>query len=177
MSDCLSEWQCQSLDDLLALPVLGPIAALILPGSWQSIGMLGFLPIPRPLFEGFPPASLSVKTWVQDAHWSVDLAPATLTRHLDRLRSWAPVLLEAAARDEEDEPDGGNAVRMELADTVQWFDRLRKQLIVHAKLEKPARYESHILIAAVLLAFRLGSRKYMAEVLPFIGSEGCPPRC
>ena len=58
-------------------------------------------------------------------------------------------------------------MQLELADTLQWLDRLRKQMITQSNSSnKPSRYQSHVLIASVFLACRLGSRKHMADVLP-----------
>ena len=169
VSDALEEFESPLACDLLALPVLEPVASLILKQSWQSIGMLGFWPLPRPLFEDFPPPEVKQKAWgAGQVHWSEDLSAENITRHLERLRSWAPAILQEAGSNEEDDVDcdGGSASRLEVADTLQWLDRLRRNMITHSQVEKPARYESSVLIASVFLASRLGSRKYMGEVVP-----------
>ena len=61
-SEILDHWQAPADDALLALPVLEPVASLILKGCWRSICMLGFWPTPRELFEGFPSEQMISKS-------------------------------------------------------------------------------------------------------------------
>ena len=125
--------------------------------------MLGhwFIPPNSPdLFDEleFPPEQVRSKLFTAPAqHWSASVSPDQVARWMERLRTWAPSILQ----DAEDEEDG-NTRRLELCDTLRCFDVLRQQL---QPLPRPAQYPSHILISSVFLAFLLGSRKHMIEAV------------
>ena len=70
-----------------------------------------------------------------------------------------PLLLQNPNGDDDD----NNLLRLELADTVQWFDTL-KDNVEHQG--RPSRYSSHVMIASVFLSMMLATRRRMAEVIP-----------
>ena len=159
--DVLARWGLELTDQTLAVPVSEPIASLLSRGFWCSIGLLGPWSLPKELFEDeqFPPDELSELVYRPEEHWSSNLSYEKVSCLVQRVRSWAPLLLQNPSGDDDD----NNLLRLELADTVQWFDTLKDNMEHQGR---PARYSSHVMIASVFLSMMLATRRRMAEVIP-----------
>ena len=160
-AEACSRWGLDLTATTLAVPVVEPISSLIAQGVWQSIGLLGHWGLSHELFEddSFPPDTLKeLRFQEDDIHWSAAMSSGKLSSLEQRVRSWAPLVLQGT----QDEDEKATA-RLELADTLQWVQSLQASLQSQAR---PHEYPSHILIASVFLTFLLGSRKHVAEAVP-----------
>ncbi|CAE7694010.1 unnamed protein product [Symbiodinium sp. KB8] len=160
-AEACRRWGLDLTAATLAVPVVEPISSLIAQGAWQSIGLLGHWALSHELFEddSFPPDTLKeLRFQEEDVHWSAALSPSKLSSLGDRVRSWAPLVLQGI----QDEDERATA-RLELADTLHWVESLQASLQSQAR---PHEYPSNILIASVFLTFLLGSRKHVAEAVP-----------
>ncbi|CAE7832485.1 unnamed protein product [Symbiodinium sp. CCMP2592] len=159
VQDALQRWGLELTEASVAVPVVQPVAGLIVRGAWSSVGLLGHWTLPQELFEtaDFPPDELKEKLFRQEPHWSTTLSHQQVSLLADRVRSWAPVLLTNSNE------EAAGLMQLELADMIQWFETLQRNL---EHQPRPSHYPSHVMIAAVFLAFLLGSRTHMAEAIP-----------
>ena len=160
LQDVFQAWGRELSSSTLAAPVVEPIAWLMLQGKWSSIGLLGHWNLRQNLFDvEYPPDSLKGLLFrEEDEDLCVALSRDRVSSLLERVRGWAPLLLDCL----EDEEQAG-VMKLELADTLRWFETLKLNL---QGLGVKRAYESHILRTAVFFAFVLGSHKNMAEAIP-----------
>ena len=170
VNDVLARWQATLEDSVLAIPVMEPVASLLTHGDWCTLCLLGHWPMPAgcSLFPDFPPPGLSryVIPEQDEAAASVALNSAKVAALAERIRGWAPLLLQTCADEEEQ-----NNMRMELADTLGWFTSLE---VASRQEGRQTRYSPKVLVSSVFLSALLGSRKKIASAIPLAVQVAMP---
>ncbi|CAE7229370.1 unnamed protein product [Symbiodinium sp. CCMP2456] len=170
--DIVSSWNLELDPGSLTVPVVEPIASLLLCGKWSSIGMLGHWRFPFALFPGFPHAERSkpeLEVDQQDQGWSNMLTPAVVSKHAQRLRAWAVPVLESTPDDDE-----RSFLQMELGDTVSWLDALEAQMDWQSRSSRGHRHPSRLLINCVFFRFTLGSAAKVSKAFKLALQVGVP---
>ena len=169
-ADVVSSWNLELSDASLTVPVAEPVPSLILCGQWRTIGMLGHWRFLRDLFPGYPPACLNRLEFHedQDNHWSGLLTAGKFSQQAQRIRAWAPSVIQGVA--DEDEQAG---LRLELADSLSWLETLEAQTSWQSRVQRH-KYSSRTLIQAVFFRFTLGSASKIGKAFQLALSVGIP---
>ena len=145
--------------DILAISLLEPLASLLLKGQWFSTCIRSNWDLPRALFPGWGRLDLTGNVSAPVATQSkLLLDPAKFASLADRVRSWAPVLLQQCSDEDENA-----ALRLDILDTVRFFDSGKRSLEWAGQQQE---FSSKTLIDSVCLGAMLGSNKHVNEAVP-----------
>ena len=104
--------------------------------------------------EGLPPDEVAVP---QEGRFFLD--PQKFCILADRVRSWAPAILDHCADEDEN-----RALRLDILDTISFLER--GQRCLEAKASGHVQYPSQTLISAACLGNLLGSNEHVGNVVP-----------
>lgn len=145
--------------DAIALPLIEPLATLLLKGFWFSFCFRKSWALPRPLFAGIENGGLPPDEVPMPQEGRFFLDPQKFSILADRVRSWAPAIL-AHCNDE----DESRALRMDILDTISFLER--GQRCLETKTSGHVQYPSQTLISAACLGNLLGSNEHVCNVVP-----------
>jgi len=145
--------------DAIALPLIEPLATLLLKGFWFSFCFRKSWALPRPLFPGIENGGLPPDEVPMPQEGRFFLDPQKFSILADRVRSWAPAIL-AHCNDE----DESRALRMDILDTISFLER--GQRCLETKTSGHVQYPSQTLISAACLGNLLGSNEHVCNVVP-----------
>ena len=131
--------------------------------------MLGHWRFLRDLFPGYLACLNRLEFHEdQDNHWSGLLTAGKFSQQAQRIRAWAPSMIQGVA--DEDEQAG---LRLELADSLSWLETLEAQTSWQSRVQRH-KYSSRTLIQAVFFRFTLGSASKIGKAFQLALSVGIP---